>query len=70
MSSVHTIWAKRIDINLLASDPKHRHSHMQKLPKSPWALDPMDQQVMDLGTPESMMNRHLNLALILTMDVV
>jgi hypothetical protein len=30
----------------------------------PWLLDPMDQHVKDMGTPESMMNCHLNLALI------
>jgi len=30
----------------------------------PWDSDAMDQQVKDLGTPEGMMNRHLNLALI------
>jgi hypothetical protein len=31
----------------------------------PWVPDPMDQLVKDLGTPEGMMNHHLNLALIL-----
>ena len=36
----------------------------QKLPKSPQDSDPTDRQVKDLGTPEGMMNRHLNLALI------
>ena len=40
-------------------------SHTQKLPKSPQVPKPIDQQVKDLGTPEGMMNRHLNLARIL-----
>jgi hypothetical protein len=31
----------------------------------PWVPDPTDRQVKDLGTPEGMINRHLNLALIL-----
>jgi hypothetical protein len=38
---------------------------IQKLPKSSQVLDPTDQQVKNLGIPESTMNRHLNLALIL-----
>jgi hypothetical protein len=33
-----------------------------QVPQDP---DPTDQQVQDLGTPEGMMNRHFNLALIL-----
>jgi hypothetical protein len=38
---------------------------LQKLTKSPRVPDPMDQQVKNLGTPDSTMNHHLNLALIL-----
>ena len=44
--------------------------HTQKLPKSPWVPDPMDRQVKDLGTPEGTMNHHLNLALILLIQVI
>jgi hypothetical protein len=30
----------------------------------------MDRQVKDLGTPDGMMNRHLNLAIILLIQVI
>jgi hypothetical protein len=33
----------------------------------PWVPNPTDPQVKDLGTLEGMMNRHLNLSLILLM---
>ena len=44
--------------------------HIQKLPKSPRVPDPMDRQVKNLGTPNGMMNRHLNFALILIVQVI
>jgi hypothetical protein len=36
----------------------------------PQVAEPMDRQVMDLGAPEAMMNYHLNLALILLIQVI
>ena len=50
-----------IHLSLHTQAPRLR---MQKLPKSTWIPNPTDWQVKDLGTPESTMNRHLNLALI------
>ena len=44
--------------------------HIQKLPQSPRVPDPTDRQVKNLGTPNGMMNRHLNFALILIVQVI
>ena len=50
-----------IHLSLHTQAPRLR---TQKLPKSLWDSDPMDQQLKDLGTPEGTMNLDLHLALI------
>ena len=51
-----------IHLSLHTQAPRLR---IQKLPKSPRVPDPTNRQVKDLGTPDGMMNRHLNFSLIL-----
>ena len=50
-----------IHLSLHTKAPRLR---IEKLSISPWVPDPTDRQVKNLGTPNSMMNHHLNFALV------
>jgi len=50
--------------------PRH-HARIQRNYRSPpWDSDPTDQQVKDMGTPKGMMIHHINIALILLINMI